>query len=182
MNIGNSEKILIIDDNIENLDLLDTILGKEGYRIFSFPRADLALKGALKNPPDLIILDINMPHINGFSICKTFKSNDTLCDIPIIFISGCNHPAEKEKAYHLGGDDFITKPFVFKEILYRVKTHLQLKRYQEYLTGFGEEVSFNISKFQSLFEDLRRCIGMNNQAALEKLDTIHLFFREIMRA
>ncbi|MEN6327747.1 MAG: HD domain-containing phosphohydrolase [Syntrophomonas sp.] len=123
-------RIMVIDDTAANLRLLDDLLRSRGYGVFAFPRGDMALKAAEQNPPDLILLDINMPEMNGFEVCEKFKANKKLKDIPVIFISALNEPLDKVKAFSTGAVDYVNKPFQFEEVLARVETHLKIHRLQ----------------------------------------------------
>lgn len=121
-------KIMVVDDTIANLKLLEEMLGKQGYRARSFPRGRLALAAAAKEAPDLILLDIQMPEMNGYEVCERFKADPALASIPIIFISAQHEPMDKVRAFAVGGVDYVTKPFQFPEVDARVRTHLELRR------------------------------------------------------
>jgi signal transduction histidine kinase len=125
--------IMVVDDTIANLKLLEGILGKRGYRVRSFPRARLALTSATLEPPDLILLDINIPEMNGYEMCERLKADPLLSPIPVIFISALNEMLDKVKAFGCGGVDYIGKPFQIEEILARVENHLNLRRFQREL-------------------------------------------------
>jgi len=119
---------MIVDDTPENLKLLDGMLRERGYQVRAFPRGELALNAASKNPPDLILLDIMMPGMDGYEVCEALKADPKLADIPVIFISALNETMDKVKAFAVGGVDYITKPFQFEEVEARVRTHLELQR------------------------------------------------------
>ncbi|MEL7522534.1 MAG: response regulator, partial [Cyanobacteria bacterium J06553_1] len=104
-------KILIVDDVPDNLRLLSTTLSKEGYRIRCAKNGMIALMGALNDLPDLILLDINMPDLNGYQVCKKLKTDPRTQNIPIIFLSAQDDIQDKVKAFTIGGADFIGKPF-----------------------------------------------------------------------
>lgn len=123
--------IMIVDDTPANLQLLETMLVEKNYRVLSFPRADVAFKAAVKNPPDLVLLDITMPGMDGYQFCAGLKADSHICDTPVIFISGLNEPIDKVKAFGVGGIDYITKPFQIEEVQARVETHLNLRRLQQ---------------------------------------------------
>ena len=123
--------IMIIDDTPANLTLLQEILQSQDYRVLVFTRGSMALKAAEKSPPDLILLDITMPEMDGFEVCRNLKSNEILKNIPVLFISALTSASDKVKAFHEGGVDYITKPFYFEEIRARVETHLRLSRIQK---------------------------------------------------
>ena len=120
--------IMIIDDNPANLKILEDMLLQQGYEVCSFPLGRLALVAAARNPPDLILLDINMPEMDGYEVCKRLKSTAELSTIPVIFLSALNETKDKVKAFHSGGVDYITKPFQFEEVQARVDTHIALQR------------------------------------------------------
>ncbi|MCP4544814.1 MAG: response regulator [Chloroflexi bacterium] len=126
--------ILIVDDEPANLRLLLNMLIEQGYKVRSAPSGRLALTGAQAVPPDLILLDIRMPDLSGFEVCKQLKANPRTCDIPIIFISALGQVEDKVRAFTLGGVDYITKPFQIEEVLARVRTHLELHTLQRQLT------------------------------------------------
>jgi DNA-binding response OmpR family regulator len=124
---------MIVDDNPANLKLLEDMLTHEGHEVRSFPRARLALAAAMKSPPDLILLDINMPEMNGYEVCQRFKGTPELVDIPVIFLSALNETPDKVRAFRAGGVDYISKPFQFEEVHVRVKTHLKIHHLQRAL-------------------------------------------------
>ena len=124
----NPPSILIVDDTPANLQLLAEMLKEQGYRIRAALSGKLALAAIRKEPPDLILLDINMPGMNGFEICKEIKADEALKDIAIIFVSALNETMDKVNAFSLGGVDYVTKPFQIEEVAARVQTHLELRR------------------------------------------------------
>ena len=125
-------KILIVDDIKTNLDVLIQTLGDD-YVLAVAMDGEKAINYAEKNFPDLILLDIMMPEMDGFEVCRRIKNNSALNDIPIIFITSVNASSEKSKGFKLGAVDYITKPFDSLEVKARVKTHLNLKLHQEAL-------------------------------------------------
>ena len=123
--------IMIVDDNPANLKLLEDMLHQHGYEVRSFPRGRLALGAADQEPPDLILLDINMPELNGYEVCEQLKSSACLAGIPVIFLSALNATEDKVKGFRSGGVDYISKPFQFEEVQARVQTHLKLRFAQQ---------------------------------------------------
>ncbi|WP_293117352.1 response regulator [Okeania sp. SIO1I7] len=119
-------QIAVVDDTAANLHLLCNLLENAGYDVRPFPRGAIALEGITYSPPDLILLDIQMPEMNGYNICEKLKSNESTENIPVIFISAFNETFDKVKAFQVGGVDYITKPFQAEEVLVRVATHLEL--------------------------------------------------------
>lgn len=122
--------IMVVDDTPANLHLLGDMLRSQGWRVQLFPKARLALKAAQQQAPDLILLDIMMPEMDGFALCQQFKADATLCKIPVIFISALTDTESKIRAFTAGGMDYVTKPFQVEEVLARTKTHLQLYQIQ----------------------------------------------------
>lgn len=125
--------ILVVDDTPANLRLLSKMLNEQGYRVRPVPDGRLALAAAQAKPPDLILLDIRMPDLNGYQVCERLKAESRTQDIPIIFISALDAVQDKVKAFTVGGVDYITKPFHIEEVLARVETHLALRKLQEQL-------------------------------------------------
>ena len=126
--VSSKVKILIVDDLLDNVELLSIILATQGYEVAQSDRGSSAIELAQTNPPDLILLDISMPEMDGFEVCKVLKSKNLTKDIPVIFISALREIEDKAHAFKIGGDDYITKPFCIEEILLRVEN--QLKKYR----------------------------------------------------
>ena len=129
----NKGNILIVDDNPANLKLLSSMLVDEGYKVRSVINGPMALTAAQTAPPDLILLDINMPEMNGFEVCDQLKSENVTRDIPIIFISALDDTQDKIHAFASGGVDYVTKPFHIEEVIARVYTHLSIRNLQKEL-------------------------------------------------
>ncbi|MEH1824310.1 MAG: EAL domain-containing protein [Nostoc sp.] len=119
--------ILIIDDMADNLRVLSSILTREGYNVRKALNWQMALTATQTVLPDLILLDIMMPEVDGYEICQTFKAWELTADIPVIFISALDDVFDKVKAFRVGGVDYITKPFEFQEVLIRVQNQLALR-------------------------------------------------------
>jgi DNA-binding response OmpR family regulator len=122
--------IMIVDDNPANLKLLDDMLRQHAYEVRSFPLGRLAIAAAEQEAPDLILLDVNMPEMNGYEVCERLKSSASLSGIPVIFISALNATEDKIKGFRSGGVDYISKPFQFEEVHARVETQVKLRRAQ----------------------------------------------------
>ena len=125
--------ILVVDDNPANLRLLSNMLTEQGYKVRSVINGQMALTATRAAAPDLILLDINMPDMNGYEVCRTLKTDEATQDIPVIFISALDEIDDKIKAFAIGGVDYVTKPFQFEEVLARVETHLALRDLQRQL-------------------------------------------------
>lgn len=133
--------ILLVDDTPGNLALLNGLL-KEEYKTKIATSGEKALKIALSDqPPDLVLLDIMMPEMDGYEVCQRLKADERTREIPIIFISAMTETLDKVKAFSVGGVDYITKPFQFEEVMIRVKTHLSLASLRQQLEEVNEELS-----------------------------------------
>jgi len=120
--------IMVVDDKPANLKLLGSILKEKGYTIRIFTRGDLALKSAVSDPPDLILLDVTMPGMDGYEVCRELKKQSLTKDVPVVFISALTETDDKIRAFKSGGVDYITKHFQVEEVHARVEIHLTLKR------------------------------------------------------
>jgi two-component system sensor histidine kinase/response regulator len=144
-NPAQRESIMVVDDNPANLKLMEEMLRRYGYEVRSFPRGRLALAAVERRQPDLILLDVNMPELNGFQVCEQLKSDPRLSRIPVIFLSALNETIDKVKAFSSGGADFISKPFQFEEVHARVKTHLELYALQTALLSQNEQLERTVA-------------------------------------
>ncbi|HEC86234.1 MAG TPA: hybrid sensor histidine kinase/response regulator [Thioploca sp.] len=125
--------ILIVDDTLANLQVLTQMLTERGYKIRPANSGNMALKSVQSTLPDLILLDIQMPEMDGYEVCEKFKADNKTSDIPVIFISALSDVFDKVKAFSVGGVDYVTKPFQAEEVLARVETHLRLHRLRQEL-------------------------------------------------
>ena len=125
-----AEHILIVDDQPELADILAVTLGKRGYRVDCAYDGEQALQWLRTNLPDMILLDVAMPRIDGYDVCRAIKADKRLKDIPVIFVSAIQDVEVKAQAFKVGGVDYITKPYQREEILARVRTHLDLRKRQ----------------------------------------------------
>lgn len=133
--------ILVVDDTLDNLRLLVGMLVKQGYKVRAVTSGQRALETVHLALPDLILLDISMPKMNGYEVCQRLKADERTHDIPIIFLSALDATQHKVKAFTVGGVDYITKPFQFEEVLARVETHLALCRLQKQLQAANRELA-----------------------------------------
>ncbi|MGR8933632.1 MAG: HD domain-containing phosphohydrolase [Gammaproteobacteria bacterium] len=135
----NAGVIVIVDDNPSNLQVLSSMLQQAGFKVRPALSGEIALRAIRNNPPDLILLDIRMPGMDGYETCKCLKDDAHLRAIPVIFISALNDVEDKLAAFRAGGVDYITKPFHAEEVLARVETHLQFFRMQQRLETLVDE-------------------------------------------
>ena len=131
MTLSANADILIVDDTPANLNVLSAILGKRGYRVRPAINGALALKAAQKAAPDLILLDVQMPGLDGYEVCRQLKASAQTRAIPVIFISALDDVLDKVEAFQVGGVDYITKPFQIEEVLARVENQLALHQQRE---------------------------------------------------
>jgi two-component system, cell cycle sensor histidine kinase and response regulator CckA len=141
---GRPAGILVVDDTPANLQVLAGMLKDRGYKVRPVPSGKLALAAAQHDPPDLILLDINMPEMNGYEVCERLKADDKLKGIPVIFISALTEQLDKVKAFAVGGVDYLTKPFQIEELHARVETHLKLHRLQIELEEYQDYDIFKL--------------------------------------
>ncbi len=146
----NPPTVLMVDDTPANLALLAGLLGRKGYRVTAAASGPLALESARADPPDLILLDINMPGMNGYEVCMLLKSDEALKDIPVIFLSALHETIDKVRAFGAGGVDYVSKPFQFAEVEARVATHLELRRQRRQL----EETNRRLRELEDLRDSL----------------------------
>ena len=134
------EDILVIDDRPENLRLFSVMLNRQGYEVRKAINGKLGLRAALTVPPDIILLDINMPEMDGYQVCQELKANEITCHIPVIFISALDEVLDIVKAFKVGGNDYITIPFQIEEVLVRIENQLSIRRLQIQLEKQKQEL------------------------------------------
>ena len=125
--------ILVVDDVVNNLELLEEILDDTGYEVRTALSGEMALKSIAVQKPDLILLDIMMPGIDGYKTCEMIKKEESLADIPIIFLSAKSEAEDKVKGFELGAVDYLPKPFEVVEVPARLQTHLSMYNLQREL-------------------------------------------------
>ena len=125
--------ILIVDDLVENLGFLTDILTKRGYKVRSVTNGKMALQTVRHSPPDVILLDIKMPEMDGYQVCEALKADEETSEIPIIFLSALDQVFDKVKAFQVGGVDYITKPFQSQELFARIQTQLTIQQQKHQL-------------------------------------------------
>ncbi len=146
--------ILIVDDHPANLRLLSQILTDRGYNVRAVRSGAHALAAVQAAPPDLILLDILMPDMDGYEVCRRLKEDERTRDIPVLFISALGEIRDKVRAFTAGGADYVTKPFQAEEVLARVQTHLKLYRLTQQLRNTNAELSRYIEELQQRNEEL----------------------------
>jgi len=132
--------ILIVDDTPDNLRLLSAMLTKQGFEVRKALNGQLAIISAQADPPDLILLDIRMPEMNGYEVCRQLKAHPITQEVPIIFISALDEALDKVKAFAAGGVDYVTKPFQEAEVLARIENQLRIQQLQQQLIEQNKEL------------------------------------------
>jgi len=152
--------IMVVDDTPANLGVLEEMLQGQGYDVISFPRGALALQAAAQVQPDLILLDIMMPEMDGFEVCRRLKSEAGTAAIPVIFISALDDANSIVTAFTQGGVDYVTKPFHEDEVVSRVQTHLNIVRLRRELEASNENLEATVA-------DRTRELAQANEQLLE---------------
>ncbi|NEP11487.1 MAG: PAS domain S-box protein [Symploca sp. SIO2C1] len=142
--------ILLVDDQPQNLRLLTTMLSERGYKVRKAINGTLALNAVQLNKPDLIVLDIKMPELNGYEVCQRLKTNQQTADIPVIFMSALEEVWDKVKAFEVGGVDYISKPFQVQEVLARIENQLTIYRQKKQLEQQQKQLASQNAQLQLL--------------------------------
>ncbi|AVH64078.1 hybrid sensor histidine kinase/response regulator [Nostoc sp. 'Peltigera membranacea cyanobiont' 213] len=146
MKILSKTEILVVDDLPDNLRLVSNLLVEQGYVVRKATNGTMALRSAQAEPPDLILLDINMPDLDGYEVCRQLKTFDNTRAIPVIFLSALDDAIDKVKAFKVGGIDYITKPFQVEEMLIRIQTQLTVQRFTQTLEQQVEQRTTELSQ------------------------------------
>lgn len=154
--------IMVVDDTPANLELLVDMLRGQGYRVQAFARGALALQAARRRAPDLVLLDLNMPEMSGYDVCRELKALPTTRDVPIIFIGAQTEAPDKVSAFALGAVDFVSKPFQFAEVQARVATHLRLH-------GLTRELEQHKMRLEADVDEKARALASAQQATIMAL-------------
>ncbi len=142
--------ILLVDDHPQNLRLLSDLLEEQGYEVQQALNGKVALQAIPIACPDLILLDIHMPELDGYTVCQRLKANPQTQDIPVIFVSALNEAWDKVKAFSVGGSDYISKPFKTVEVLARVENQLKVRCLQQELQETKRQLQQALQKLEQL--------------------------------
>ncbi|NEQ69432.1 MAG: response regulator [Symploca sp. SIO2D2] len=178
-------KILVVDDQINNHRLLSTILAKQGYEVRKALNGKMALIGVQADPPDLILLDIRMPEMDGYEVCEQLKASEQTKEIPVIFLSALDEALDKVQAFSVGGVDYISKPFHPEEILARVENHLTIGRLQKQLQEQNARLQQEQEKSERLLlnilpEAIAQQLKQDTSAIAEQFDEATIMFADIV--
>ncbi len=186
--IGEAAKdktIMVVDDNKDMVHLFKKILNTHGYEVTSAGTGDDALKMAFENPPDLVLLDLAMPKMDGYTVCKRLKESDETNMVPVIMVTCRDSMKDKIQGLEIGADDYITKPVQYIELLARVESLLKIKELHKRLiearkletlaqiaVSVNHEINNPLCSISANAEMLRASIGNGNEIALHKVDII----------
>jgi signal transduction histidine kinase len=149
-------EVLIVEDTPASLKLLSDLLERAGYAVRQAPDGELALWSAQSRPPELILLDVRMPGIDGFEVCRRLKHDSALCDIPVIFLSAQSDTDDKLRGFEAGAIDFIGKPYQSQEVLARCAAHIGLARARHALAAANHDLAGALAQLQATRDELRR--------------------------
>ena len=176
-----SSRILVVDDSPDILTLFTEIFIYHGYHVRSASSGRMALRSVATDMPDLVLLDVKLPDMNGYEVCRHLKSNEESRMIPVIFISGLDEAASKVKGFEAGGIDYITKPFQPAEALARVETHLALHRLQKQLEGQNIQLQSEITERERAEEDLRKHKAHLEEIVVERTKELSIINKELRK-
>ena len=162
---GGGASILVVDDTVENLQLLGSMLSEQGYEVRPVTNGRDALLAARSYPPDSILLDVSMPEMDGYEVCTQLKASEELREIPVIFLTALNSTADKVKAFEVGGADHVTKPFQIDEVLARIRVHIALRRSRQELLASYER----LRGLERLREDMVQMVVHDMRSPLSAL-------------
>lgn len=174
--------ILVVDDNANNLKLVHTLLTEKGYKFRMALNGEAALASVRANPPDLILLDVSMPGMDGFEVCEQLKNDELTCNIPVIFISALKDQFDIVRGFEMGGVDFVTKPFKSEILLARIKTHLTLSHLHyelvkkerlamlgQLISIVGHELRNPMGIIRNTLQALKELINISDSSIKEKI-------------
>jgi DNA-binding response OmpR family regulator len=173
-NLGGNRvaEILIVDDMPANVQMVSLMLSERKYEVRTALGGKLALQSVQDNPPDLILLDINMPEMDGFTVCEQLKSNDKYKEIPVIFISSLSETLDKVKAFQVGGVDYVEKPFRLEEFFARIETHLKMRNLRRELSSHNQRLEELVRERTDQLAEAHRRLAIMDRTKSEFLNLI----------
>ncbi|MEB3881910.1 EAL domain-containing protein [Lyngbya sp. CCY1209] len=176
-------RVLIVDDTPHNLRLLSAMLNKQGYAVECVTDGGAAIKQIAVNPPDLVLLDILMPNMDGYEVCERLKASEQTSQIPVIFLSALGEVFDKIKAFEVGGIDYITKPFEIQEVLARVRTQLEIRGAHLEVEQMNLELERRVrERTRELADANQQLLHMASHDALTGLPNRVFFMERLMEA
>ena len=177
------EKILVVDDVPLNVTLLDRILRDEGYEVICAYSGESAIRKTISELPDLVLLDVTMPQMNGYEVCRRIKADDRVKDVPVMFISALAKTANKVEALSAGGVDYITKPFQAGEVVARIGIHLEIRSLQKQLEEKNAILEREIIKRREIEKELKILAATDNLTkAFNRRHFFELATKELSRS
>jgi putative two-component system response regulator len=175
-------KILIVDDTPSALKLLADILKAEGYEVRSTTSGELALRAAANSPPELVLLDIRMPEMDGYEVCRRLKAQPETANLPVIFVSAASELEEKMQGFERGAVDYVTKPYQREELLARVHTHLELNRLRHHLEEMvAKRTSQLISSHRETIMTMTRAAAFKDEQTGAHVTRVSFYSSELAR-
>jgi len=165
-------EILVVDDMPANVQMVSLMLKDKGYRVRTAIGGKLALQAVQDILPDLILLDINMPEVDGFEVCKRLKADEKTKEIPVIFISSLSDEMDKVKAFQLGGVDYVEKPFRLEEVFARIETHLKIRKLQSELLIHNQRLEELVCERTNQLAEAHRRLAIMDRTKSEFLNLI----------
>ncbi|MCP4159391.1 MAG: response regulator [Deltaproteobacteria bacterium] len=158
--MDNSKKdiVFIIDDNPENIKVLGSLLDEKGYEPVVFLNAKIALESIRTKKPEIILLDIMMPEMDGYEMCQILKDDASFKDIPVIFLTGKTDTEDLVKGFDLGAADYVKKPFEFAELLARIKTHIDFKKAREEIKTLNQRLEDKVNERTAELEEMNAAL------------------------
>jgi len=164
--------VVIVDDNPNNLRVLSNILEQQGFKVRPALNGEMALRSITMAPPELVLLDIRMPEMDGFEVCRRLKLDERTRDVPVIFISALNETEDKISAFRAGGVDYIAKPFQMEEVMARVQAHLKLYRMQVQLESLVAE---RTGELRTAYASLQRSEAQYRRLVENAPDILYIY-------
>jgi putative two-component system response regulator len=176
-------KILAVDDTAASLKLLTDLLKVEGYEVRSAINGAMALHAASLSPPDLVLLDIRMPVMDGYEVCRRLKACASTCDVPVIFLSAASETLDKVQGFEVGAVDYVTKPYQREELLARVRTHLELHQLRHHLEAMVQtRTSQLISSHRETIVTMTRAASYKDEQTGSHVARVSYYCVELARA
>jgi DNA-binding response OmpR family regulator len=165
-------EILVVDDMSANAEMVSCMLKCQGYKVRMASSGKMALKAIQESPPDLVLLDINMPEMDGYEVCGRIKEDDKSKDVPVIFMSSLSEMMDKVKAFQVGGVDYVEKPFRIEEVLARIETHLKIRKLQNQLARHNQNLEKLVQERTNQLTEAHRRLAIIDRTKSEFLALI----------